>query len=147
MANLCPCTVGLLVRSSPLSQKLSSERERATEGSEMIATPDVTQEAVSELREEIQIGTEEKAGRRWQWCRWRLAVPILMCVHWTGNGHTGSCWQLDVPCSGAYHKGHEGMEWEGKTSGQRMHTLGETMFHQFFCPLSNLLTFGVSAPQ
>lgn len=70
MANPCPCAVGLLVRSSPLPQKLSSEHEGAAEGSEIIATPDVTQEAVSELREEIQTGTEEKAGWMhplWQW--------------------------------------------------------------------------------
>lgn len=80
MANLCPCAVGLLVCSSPLAQKLSSEQERAAEGSEIIAAADVTQEAASKLREEIQAGMEDKAGGRQRWCVLFGSAPVNLCV-------------------------------------------------------------------
>lgn len=78
-----------------------------------------------------------------------LAVPLLICVceqsmnTWAAAGSH----HMDVPGTRVYHKEHEGVEWEDRTDGQRIHALGENTFNQFFCPLSKLLSFGMSGPQ
>lgn len=127
------------------SLRTSAEQERATEGSEIIATLDVTREAVSELREEIQTGTEEKAGRRQRRCTLFGGARVNVCAlagqwarrqllaatAWTSPapGHTSGCMK--------------GWSKRSRLGDKRMHTSGETTFHQFFCPLSNLLSFSV----
>jgi len=74
-----------------------------------------------QLREEIWAGAEEEAG----WSR-----PVWQCPCWCAcigqamgtRAAAGTCC-VDVPHTGAHHRGHEGIEWKGEAGGQRMHRI------------------------
>lgn len=91
-------------------------------------------------RQCLTSGTDEKAGQRW-----------LRCICF-GNDHGNVCTSndlaatADVPCPGAYYRRHGGMKQNGKAGGQRMHSLSEARFCQFFHPLKKTIGFGVPAP-
>lgn len=115
---------------------------------ELKATRDVMQEAVSELQEEIQPGTRKRqvGGGGGASC---LAVPVFVYVcAWDRQWAHRQL--LTAPPQMSPVAGHEGMEQEGKTGGQthwmKPHFIALLATEQTveFCYVSSAVTVGLS---
>lgn len=121
-----------------------SETHLSRKATELMATPDVMQEAVSELQEEMQPGTKEKAGWRWWWC---ILHPSLVwqCQRLGQTVGTQAAAHSHPLMSPAAEHATGGMKgWSGKARLVGKH-LGWNHASLFFWPLSKRLSFAMSA--